>query len=576
MLQIATGKLFHGPVLRVNKLRGTLFSNLSRLPYQGITTKAGNLCSTNTLEERTPSLIYEVDESIEGEKLAPGLIASYGVDRHQQDFAALVTFFLQVTCHPDRELVLRLTSGQKGLATNSPPNQLLKRVFDRAVHVTSSEVDAFAGFVELLLGLEREKYLVVMQAIRTVVTSLHRMSDNLQVAYALTVAALETLAMKFDGHKTNWEDVEERKRDPIEAALKDADTALATAVKDAIAQNEHVLLRRRFKEFILATLPESFFSEDTAGAVAPVGRLDLGDGLDFAYEMRSKYVHALEELPAPLTENRGFAEMIVLLDRRMALSFQGLFRLTHSVIIEFVQRQRQVATEPYDYIYETGSVVRGQLAPSMWMRPEAIRKDLGREWFEGFLELLDESTSARSQPTMIALRPSLDSIEPLLKRHVPQDSRRGYAALLIGVTNLLPEQFQPSNPTSVLEKWGKYLDAPCPEILVLYCLTSTAPSWTIDQQEAILEEYLRKRSKKSGLRFPRRFDAAMVLELAERYRLAGQWPNAARQLDMAAENFPEFPQLRALLANGDPHSPITWNKVLLPYQDRGATSDNLG
>jgi hypothetical protein len=212
----------------------------------------------------------------------------------------------------------------------------------------------------------------------------------------------------------------------------------------------------------------------------------------------------------------------------------------------------------------------------MWMRPEAIRKDFGREWFEGFLELLDESTAARSQPTMIALRPSLDQIEPLLERRMPQDSRRGYAALLIGVTNLLPERFHPSNPTSVLEKWGKYLDAPCPEILVLHCLARTTPSWTIAQQEAILEEYLRKRSKKSGLRFPRRFDAAMLLELAERYRLAGQWPNTARQLAMAAENFPEFPQLRALLANGDPHSPITWNTVLLHHQDRDATSDNLG
>lgn len=576
MLQIATGKLFHGPILRVNKLRGTLFSNMSRLPPQGLTTKAGNLGSTDTLAERTPSLIYEVDEAIEGEKLAPGLITSYGVDRYQQDFAALATFFLQVTCNPDRDLVLRLTSGQRGLATNSPPNHLLKQVFDRAVGVTSSEVDAFARFVELLLGLERAKYLVVMQAIRTVVTGLHRMGDDLEVAYTLIVAALEAMAMKFDGHKTKWEDVDERKREPIEAALKDADTALATAVKDAIAQNEHVLQRRRFKAFILATLPETFFREDAVDAVAPVGRLDLGDGLDVAYDLRSKYVHALEELPASLTESRGFTEMIILLDRKTALSFQGLFRVARSVIIEFVQRQRQVVKEPYNYIYETGSVVRAQLAPSAWMRPAAIGKDLGRDWFEGFLELLDQGALGRSQPTMIDLRPSLDQIEPLLKRRVPQDSRRGYAALLNAVHFLLPEPFQPSNPTPVLMKCEKDLDVPCPEALILYCLTCTVPSWTIDQQAAVLDEYLRMRSKKSGLRFPRRLDAAMILELAERYRLAGQWEHAACRLAMASENFPEFPQLRALMASAGADSQIAWKEVLLSHRDAETTSDSRG
>jgi hypothetical protein len=339
MLQIATGKLFRGPTLMTNHLRGVLFSNLDRLPKSGILTSAGKLGSVDVLQPRSSSFIYEIKELIEGDKLAPGMIAGYGVDRYQKDFSALVSFFLQVTCSPDHSLVSRLTSGTAGLATGVPPKHLVRRVFDTRVAPKDDEWKAFARWIDELLGLERATYLVVMQAIRTLVTGLHRMGDDLEVAYTLMVAALEAMAMKFDGHETSWEDVDERKRSEVDTALSTADAGVASAVRGAIAKHEHVLLRRRFKAFVLATVPGSFFGGDADASVAPPGRLDLGDALDVAYEIRSKYVHALERLPQELTGPRGRAEQILLLDRRTAITFQGLFRVARAAIIEFVRRQ---------------------------------------------------------------------------------------------------------------------------------------------------------------------------------------------------------------------------------------------
>ncbi len=404
-----------------------------------------------------------------------------------------------------------------------------------------------------------------MQAIRTLVTGLHRTGDDLEVAYTLMVAALEAMAMKFDGHDTSWEDVEERKRSDVDTALSTAEAELASSVRDAITKHEHVLLRRRFKAFVLAAVPDSFFGGDADASVAPPGRLDLGDALDVAYEIRSKYVHALERLPHELTGPRGFAEKILLLDRRTAITFQGLFRVARAAIIEFVRRQPKIDKEPYEYLYETGSVQRVQLDPSAWMGPHAVRQEAGRDWFEGFLELYDRGILGAKQPTMVGLQESLDRLDDFPQRgKVTPESKRGYIALLNAVHSFLPAQFQPTKAPSILKRWRTALASPCPEALVLYCLADIVPRWTIEEQTETLLDHLHRRAKKNGLRLPQRLDAAMLMELAERYRRSDEWTKALDYLAMACENFPEFVALRDFRRDVKPEMEISWRSVLVP------------
>lgn len=387
MLQIATGKLFRRGTLRINTLSGTLFSNALRL-FDPVVTQAGSLTWTDSLRERTPSLVYQVREAIEGDETQPGVVVSYGVDAYLQDFATLMTFYLQIVCSPDRDLVQRLSSGRRGLATEASPNQLVRRMFDTQVNVLPAEAQAFSAFVEQLLGIPRAEFKVVMQAIRTAVTGIHRMGDDLEIAYTLMVAAIESLATGFGGHQTRWEDISEAKRQPIEAALAacSASPEIADAVKAAVAQTEHVLKRQQFKGFILNTLPATFFAEDSVGQVAPVGRLELADTLDVAYEMRSLYVHALKRLPHELTSPRHFREQVELLDRRTALTFQGLLRVVRAVILEYVRRRPQLDKEPCDYQRDIPNIVWGRWAPAAWVRPDAVALTNGKDWFEAFLE----------------------------------------------------------------------------------------------------------------------------------------------------------------------------------------------
>lgn len=66
VLQIATGKLFRLGKARENALTATLFSNSSRM-FNELVIKAGTVAWTNALGTRTPSLVYKVNEAIEGD-----------------------------------------------------------------------------------------------------------------------------------------------------------------------------------------------------------------------------------------------------------------------------------------------------------------------------------------------------------------------------------------------------------------------------------------------------------------------------------------------------------------------------
>ncbi len=564
MLQIATGKLFKGGTLRVNNLTGTLFSNAMRL-FDPVVTEAGTLKWTDALRDRTPSLICQIAEAIEGDEARPGVVMSYGIDSYQQDLAALMTFHLQIVCSPDLALVERLSSGRRGLATLAPPNQLVRRIFDSQINLLPAEAQAFAAFVRQLIGVPRDEFKLVMQAIRTVVTGLHRMGDDLEIAYTLMVAATESLAAGLGEHETRWEDVSEEKRHLIETALAThgASVEISDGVKAAIAQTEHVLKRQKFRAFVLKTLPASFFAEEAVGQRSPVGRLDLADALDVAYGIRSQYVHSLRQLPHEITSPRDFPEQVHLLNRSTALTFQGLWRVVRSVILEYVKRLPKQDKEPCDYHWDIPNIIRGRWAPSVWMRPDTVETKNGRDWFESFLEMFDQDVLDRNPGSMISLAPCLDRAVELMP-NMDQENRRSYAALICAVRATLPESFWLTDCAQQIARMDDLVcSTPDPRALMLFTLRCRPPAWPIEIHDRAVRDHLRSRSKKSGFRFPRRLDAAMVLELAERYRTmhGGGASRAAECVAYGAENFPEFAQLRSLAL--DCETPIRWERVLL-------------
>lgn len=567
MLQIATGKLFTGPVFRENQLTGTLFSNAAKM-FEPLVTKAGTVQWTNALRVRTPSMTYHVTEAIEGGGPSEGLVISYGVDSYLQDFSSLMTFHLGIICSPDAELVARLTRGRPGPATKAAPNELIRGQFDPIV--STLDGPGFSVFVAKLLGLPRAQFRQVMQAIRTLVTGIHRMGDDLEVAYALMVAALESLASGAGSSQTTWEDLPASKRDPIDIALEDvsASPEVCEAVRTAISKTEHGAKLLKFKAFIQDTVPPSFFREDGLGQARPVGKLDFKDALDTAYDLRSSYVHALTPLPDQVTRLHNFADIVALEDRSPCLTFQGLLRVSKAVILAYVDGQPQIEKEPCDYTRDIPNLTQVQLAPSALMYPDRIRADNGKEWLENFIEAWDDDVLGSPTPTMADLKPSLDRAVALMPQ-MKAASRRSYAALVFAVRMTMPESIWATMTKKVYEDQGKLFIEPSAEALLLHTLAGIPPEWALADHEAEVLKHLKTRRRPSGVLFPDRIEASIVLDLAERFRVEGQWDRTQHYLNLAAENWPRFERLRHFQASATPDQPIQWFKVLVQAQPDG-------
>jgi len=340
MLQINSGKLYPNGVQRTNELRGVLYSNLRLIRQEDgpIVTKAGRLLQVDAASLPRP-LVYEVTEQFEDNIMASGVLISHGVQPYLQDFAAVVSFVLRVTCTPDAELCARLLGGKRSLNVRTAPDKLVRRVFDKDVWFDQADDALLQSFVADLIALKRKSFLAAMKAIRTYVTGLHRVADDLELAYILFVASLESLAQAFDGHRAQWSDYDQAKRHRIDKALTSADDQIADRVRGAVLEGEHSALARRFRDFVLGHAPDAYFVE--GNRVGAPGRLDLRDALREAYDLRSKYVHRLSQLPNLLDAELSYSETIRS-GHATYLTLEGLSRIARQVIMEFVARQPKV------------------------------------------------------------------------------------------------------------------------------------------------------------------------------------------------------------------------------------------
>ena len=102
---------------------------------------------------------------------------------------------------------------------------------------------------------------------------------------------------------------------------------------------------------MLSNIDGEYFRHAELVAGGAIAGHELSEALRQAYALRSRYVHNLHRLPDAITladQNQEVTEV----DRRPALTFQGLIRLTHHAISAFVRNGRTSTYEPYDYTLE--------------------------------------------------------------------------------------------------------------------------------------------------------------------------------------------------------------------------------
>lgn len=561
MLQINTGKLFTRPVGRTNQLRGVLYTN-ARLPWQqDIVTAAGTLRSTDS-GPHGRAVVYELEERIEEAEIGPGVLASHGVSSFLQDFSVVASFALNAVVSPDPSIVARLSGGRAEFASYRPPREFVRRFFDEAVWVNEGEASDLIAFVDQLLALDRKSYLAAMRAMRTFVAGMHRMLDDLGLAYTLLVSAVESLAQDFDAYQTTWLDVDERKRKLVGDALRKASPNTADKVRLAVAAAEHASLGRRYREFVLARVGGTYFREGDALLGRAVGRRELGEALRQAYSIRSRYVHGLKQLPSELTLAHDFWESTSV-GGRPALSFQGLSRLTRHVIRSFITDGPKVDREPYNYTLEQAGVVSMRMAAEYWIWQPLRNPREARQRFGGLLEQLMAVMSRVKDAKLTNLNSVLADVERLMPR-APKVARPAMYALHVLFNSVLHPDQQRPGWRDFMEKYAELGDAPVSENLIARTIFGSTDEWSLEHHRAAYDRYWSERWTPTGLHAPRLFEAGISLALAERYRAAGNLDQARCMLESAVDNHPGHSGLAALLVEFDGGERIKWREALFP------------
>ena len=562
LLQIASGKLFTQTPGQKNNLRGIIHTNLCFLRKEPIETIAGRLIPTDTISQLSGQLVYEFTEFIE-QPPAIGVVASHGIEPYLYDFTMIVSLVLNVTCTVAPETVSRLTSGKRGPKVNFPPHEFIPRVFESQVLCREEDIEQLIEIVSYLIGLKRKSFLAAMRAIRTYVVGLHRIADDLELAYVLLVASIESLSQDFDDFLPVWDDYDEAKKRKIDDALVNADKDTAEKVRAALLEVERQSLAKRFREFAIGHLHPAYFREDTSGIVNPASRTDLEGALREAYRLRSRYVHSLQELPQQLAMATLPGETISI-EGRTFLTLRGIARLARHVIIEFIRRQEKVETEAYNYSRERAGIVHMPMAPRYWIgNAENVTSDTGRKRLEGFLCQITACMAHEKDAAITDLHEMLQKVETMLPA-MNEDLRRPFLSIYFVYNGILPDDKKMVGLKHVNQKYGPEIEKPSIEGMFTHLILCLPTGWSVVDHRCVHEAYFFQRERKTGLKAPQKLEAGISLALAERYRAEGDAENAWECIKRAVEDCPGYEMLRSFEEEFNRDEPIDWLKVMFP------------
>lgn len=569
MLQISTGKFFKHEAHETLR-RAIYYTNYRTFRADDrFETNVGCLQAT-TGTHGLGALTCEITERIQKLPGGPyqGEIVATGGDTLINDFAAIISFALNVTCTTDLDLARRLVASERpSFGADLVPQKHVPRMFNRAVNQQAGDAHHLQRFVTDLVALERKSYEGVMRAIRRYVIGSHRLADDVNLAYALFVMSMESLAQKFDGFDASWDDYDQRKRYRIDEALKDASEATADNVRAAVLANEHVAIARRFREFVLTHIGPTFFRGEAEGIRGAISRPDLSIALRKAYSIRSEYVHHLRDIPRLLVGLEGYHETTVV-DGQPALTFAGLMRVTRHVINSFIAQAPKVETEEFDWTKDLPGMLTLNIAPQYWIgNPESFDATTAQKYLIAFIGQVVDRLSQPSA-TITDIRPVLQKVETLVPGLAKPAQRLPMLALYFIFNFLAPDDFRCAGYLNLFEAYRGDFEPPSIVSLAAHLVTGQNPDWSLPQMEELHARYFSERHTANTQALGRLLEAAFTLRLAEQNRAAGDLTRARELVAFAVEAWPNCVQLQNFEASIRPDNfgVIDWRTILLPGQ----------
>jgi hypothetical protein len=570
MLQVSTGKFFKHEAYETLR-RAIYYTNYRLFRDEQLDTLVGSLqpvVGVHGLGALTCEIIERIQKLPGGPY--PGEVTATSGDTLINDFAAIVSFALDITCTTDLDLARRLVASERpSLGADLVPQKYIPRMFNRVVNWQREDNDRLQRFVADLMALERKSYEGAMRAIRRYVIGAHRISDDVNLAYALFVMSMESLAQEFDEFAPTWDDYDQNKRRRIDEALAEASDLTADKVRAAILTNEHVAIARRFREFVFAHVGPTFFREEGDEAVNAVSRPDLSIALQQAYSIRSSYVHHLKNIPRLVFGIEGFHETIMV-DGKPILTFAGLARVARHVINTFVSHAPKTESEDFDWMKDLPGTVSMHMAAQYWIgNPQGYDAKTAQRYLAAFIGQVVERL-LQPTATVTDIRPVLERIEALVPGLAKPAQRLPMLALYLIFNFYAPEDVRSAEYPQLVETYSGDLETPSIVSLAAHLVTGQNPDWTLPEMDELHARYFRQRHHANTLELGRILEAAFTLRLAEQNRATGNVARARELIAFAVETCPKHAGLQSFEGSIEPDGlvEIDWQAILLPADSR--------
>lgn len=233
------------------------------------------------------------------------------------------------------------------------------RAIDQELLNGPTNLESLASWFQMLEHFNSALHQRFILAANFYQQALQRADEDPTTAYLHLVSAIEVLSGDFDIGPVNIADYDQGLSTLIDRI---EDAALGVAITEGVLRNQH-FIGRRFKEFILHHLEETFWREQDSDHILTITRSDLPKLLTRIYNQRSKTLHEGEPFP-PSTNyapHRG-EEMPIGLgemsgDRRWEPSqFIPLFhffeRLTRHVLLSYLRANSRNEQDELDVAAE--------------------------------------------------------------------------------------------------------------------------------------------------------------------------------------------------------------------------------
>lgn len=510
MLQVLSKKFFKSDNYHRTIEKYIIYSNVNI--FGKVETQVATLENIETFNGIT-TYVLTFENVLEYQKDPRFQLVSVGQKQIVEDLLACFSFYFDGIFSIDRNYIENLLRDcQQNICDTNFPHKLLPNIFKRNINVDINKAELLDKFLKNLIALPNKKYMKVITSIKQLYNAVLIISSNINLAYTMIVASIESLATNFDDYQTVWEDclIQNKRRQELDKLLTKVDNSIAEEIKKVIIEDTHAKLGTRYANFILKYIDDSYYEERIGDGIARCRESQLKTAIKNSYQIRSSYIHALEDMPPFMTlsdnvevfneENKNF------------FSFFGLIRISKFVINKYIKTEEKLEKEDLNYFEYIPGTIKVQLASEYWIgNADNYCSNNVQNYYQGLLEFI--SKGEYKTKGFIDLRKVCYKIEKLIDGENNKNKKIYMLCFYLLYNYMVSEKFRCINFDKVEEKYESLLEEPIMAIVMLYTILGVTFPWDLQMLEDIYSKYDSNRNNKNTLKIPCKFEICLIFDI---------------------------------------------------------------